>query len=300
MTSFWSAYIIVLTLITIIGTYWLLFANRSRPADSEAKTGHVYDGIEEYDNPLPAWWLYMFVITGVFGVGYLVAFPGLGSFEGLLKWTQIDEWQREVQRAEARYEPVFAAYRDQTIEQIAADPQAVRMGQRIFANNCSQCHGSDARGSKGFPNLTDHQWNWGGQPEQIRETIAKGRTGVMTPMGAAVGSPEDVRNLANHVLSLSGAPHDSVRANLGREKFMVCAACHGADGKGNAALGAPNLTSGIFTHGPGVESHIVNMINSGKTGVMPAWESKFTPEQLTVLTAYVWGRGGGEPAAAKN
>ncbi|MBP9035747.1 MAG: cytochrome-c oxidase, cbb3-type subunit III, partial [Pseudomonadales bacterium] len=204
MTSFWSAYIIVLTLITIIGTYWLLFANRSRPADSEAKTGHVYDGIEEYDNPLPAWWLYMFVITGVFGVGYLVAFPGLGSFEGLLKWTQIDEWQREVQRAEARYEPVFAAYRDQTIEQIAADPQAVRMGQRIFANNCSQCHGSDARGSLGFPNLTDDDWIWGGTPEAIHATLVNGRQAAMPPWEAALGE-QGVSNVARYVRTLSGA-----------------------------------------------------------------------------------------------
>ena len=174
------------------------------------------------------------------------------------------------------------------------------IGDRLFMNNCAQCHGSDARGGKGFPDLTDKQWNWGGTPDQIEETITKGRTGMMPPMAAAVGSPEDVRNVANYVLSLSGAPHDSVRANLGRAKFVVCAACHGPDGKGNPALGAPNLTSGVFMHGPAVESHIVAMVTNGKTGVMPAWDKKFSPEQIKLLTAYVWGKGGGVAPSPAN
>jgi mono/diheme cytochrome c family protein len=180
---------------------------------------------------------------------------------------------------------------------LAQDPQAMAIGDRLFMNNCAQCHGSDARGSKGFPNLTDDNWTWGGTPEQIHETIVKGRMGIMTPMAAAVGTSEDVRNLANYVMSLSNGPHDSVRANLGKSKFTVCAACHGLDGKGNQALGAPNLTRGVFIYGPAVEPHITDMIMNGRTGVMPAWDGKFTPEQITVLTAYVWGKGGGVPGA---
>ena len=287
MTSFWSAYIIVLTLITIIGTYWLLFANRSRPADSEAKTGHVYDGIEEYDNPLPAWWLYMFVITGVFGVGYLVAFPGLGSFEGLLKWTQIDEWQREVQRAEARYEPVFAAYRDQTIEQIAADPQAVRMGQRIFANNCSQCHGSDARGSLGFPNLTDDDWIWGGTPEAIHATLVNGRQAAMPPWEAALGE-QGVSNVARYVRTLSGAESASAESAAGEAQFrMFCVSCHSADGKGNQMLGAPNLADGTWLYGGDLEA-IKHTLRAGRNGKMPAFGEQLDEDKSRLLTAYVY------------
>jgi len=287
MTSFWSAYIIVLTVITIIGTYWLLFANRSRPADSEAKTGHVYDGIEEYDNPLPAWWMYMFVITGVFGVGYLVAFPGLGSFEGLLKWTEIDQWQREVQRAEARYEPVFAAYRDKTIEQIAADPQAVRMGQRIFANNCSVCHGSDARGSVGFPNLTDADWLYGGTPEAIHATLVNGRQAAMPPWEAALGD-QGVTNVARYVRTLSGAEPASAESAAGEAQFkMFCVACHGADGKGNQMLGAPNLADNIWLYGGDLET-IKHALRKGRNGKMPAFGEQLNEDKIRLLTAYVY------------
>jgi cytochrome c oxidase cbb3-type subunit 3 len=155
-------------------------------------------------------------------------------------------------------------------------------------NNCAQCHGSDARGGKGFPNLADADWLHGGTPEKIKETITAGRRAVMPPMAAAVGSPEDVKNVANSVLSLSGSPNDSVRAQLGKSKFTACAACHGVDGKGNQAVGAPNLTDDIWLHGWG-EPAIVAMINAGKTNDMPGQAGKLTEAQIHVLTAYVWG-----------
>jgi cytochrome c oxidase cbb3-type subunit 3 len=162
------------------------------------------------------------------------------------------------------------------------------IGERLFMNNCAQCHGSDARGSKGFPNLTDKYWLHGGSPDKIVETITKGRIGQMPPMAAAVGSPEDVKNVANYVLSLSNAPHDSVRAQLGKAKFVACAACHGVDGKGNPAIGAPNLTDDTWLHGFG-EQAVMNMVNNGKTNVMPAQQGKLTDAQIHVLAAYVWG-----------
>ncbi len=287
MTSFWSAYIIVLTAITIVGTYWLLFGNRSRPSDSEAKTGHVYDGIEEYDNPLPAWWLYMFVITGVFGVGYLVAFPGLGNFQGLLGWSQVGQWEREVQRAEARFEPVFAAYRDKSIEQIAADPQAVRMGQRLFANNCSVCHGSDARGSVGFPNLTDADWLYGGSPEAIHATLVNGRQAAMPPWEAALGD-QGVTNVAHYVRTLSGAEPASAESAAGEAQFkMFCVACHGADGKGNQMLGAPNLADNIWLYGGDLET-IKHALRKGRNGQMPAFGEQLSEDKIRLLTAYVY------------
>jgi len=295
-SNFWSVYITVITLAGIFGCLLLLwFSGRAKAETlSDNTTGHVWDeDLREMNNPLPRWWVGLFIITCVFSLAYLYLYPGLGAYSGSLNWTQTGQFEREVERGNEQTAPVYAAFAAMDTAALARDHNAMAIGDRLFMNNCAQCHGSDARGSKGFPDLTDKQWSWGGTPGQIEETIAKGRTGIMTPMAAAVGTPEDVRNVANYVLSLSGAPSDSLRASLGREKFVACAACHGMDGKGNQALGAPDLTSGVFTHGPGVESHIVDMINKGKTGVMPAWEAKFTPEQLKVLTAYVWGKGGG-------
>lgn len=300
-SNFWSVYVAGITIAGIIGCLLLLWVSGKTKAmtDSDNTTGHVWDqDLREMNNPLPRWWVGLFIITCVFSLAYLFLYPGLGTYQGSLNWSQTDQFEREVARGNEQVAPIYAAFAGKSAAELAKDPQAMAIGDRLFMNNCAQCHGSDARGSTGFPNLTDGDWLWGGKPEQIHESITKGRTGVMTPMAAAVGSGDDVRNLANYVLSLSGGPHDSVRANLGKPKFAVCAACHGADGKGNPVLGAPNLTDNIWVHGPGVESHVVNMINNGKTGVMPAWESKFTPEQLAVLTAYVWGKGGGVADAA--
>lgn len=300
-SNFWSAYVAGITIVSILACLALLWISGKTKAmtSHDNTTGHVWDGdLREMNNPLPRWWVGLFIITCLFGFAYLFLYPGLGSYGGSLKWSQVDQFEREVAKGNEQVAPIYAAFAGKSTSELAKDPQAMAIGDRLFLNNCAQCHGSDARGSRGFPNLTDAQWNWGGTPDAILETITKGRTGIMTPMVAAVGSSDDVRNVANYVLSLSNSPHDSVRANLGRSKFVVCAACHGQDGKGNPALGAPNLTTGIFTHGPGVESHIVSMINNGKTGVMPAWESKFSPEQLKVLAAYVWGKGGGVAAPA--
>jgi cytochrome c oxidase cbb3-type subunit 3 len=183
-------------------------------------------------------------------------------------------------------------------EDVSQDPKAMAIGERLFMNNCSQCHGSDARGSKGFPNLTDGDWLHGGDPDKIKETLVKGRIGNMPPMAAAVGTPDDVRNVAHYVLSLSSSPHDSLRASLGKSKFGACAACHGADGKGNQALGAPNLTDDIWLHGWG-ENAIVAMVNNGKVNQMPAQADKLTESQIHVLASYVWGLSKKTPVAAK-
>ncbi|MFM8863787.1 MAG: cytochrome-c oxidase, cbb3-type subunit III, partial [Limnohabitans sp.] len=198
----------------------------------------------------------------------------------------------------AQVAPLYARFQAMPVSEVAKDPQAMAIGDRLFMNNCAQCHGSDARGSKGFPNLTDVDWLHGGSPEKIRETLAQGRNGMMPPMAAAVGSPDDVRNVAHYVLSLSGSPHDSLRASLGKSKFGACAACHGSDGKGNTALGAPNLTDDVWLHGWG-ESAIVAMINNGKNNQMPAQSHKLTEGQIHVLTSYVWGLSQAKTAAVR-
>jgi cytochrome c oxidase cbb3-type subunit III len=224
----------------------------------------------------------------IFGLLYLVAYPGLGSYPGELKWSTRGEYEADMDRANKELAPLYAQFTAKKVEELAGDSNAMAIGERLFMNNCAQCHGSDARGGKGFPNLTDADWLHGGTPEKIKETITKGRRGQMPVMAGAVGSPDDVKNVANYVLSLSGSPHDSVRAQLGREKFAVCAACHGVDGKGNQAIGSPNLTDDIWLHGWG-EQAIMNMVNNGKINEMPAQGGKLTEAQIHVLTAYVWG-----------
>jgi cytochrome c oxidase cbb3-type subunit 3 len=251
-------------------------------------TGHVWDeNLRELNNPLPRWWMWLFIITVVFAAVYLAFYPGLGSSAGTLKWTSVGQYETEQAKARTAMAPVYARYTAMTAEQLARDDVAMGIGQRLFLNNCAQCHGSNARGSKGFPNLTDTDWLGAGTPQYIESTIAAGRVGVMPPMAAAVGNAEDVRNVAQYVLSLSGSPHNSVAAQLGQAKFAACAACHGAEGKGNPELGAPNLTDKIWLHGWG-EQAIVNMVNNGKNSIMPAQARLLTPEQMHVLGAYVW------------
>jgi len=240
------------------------------------------------NNPLPRWWGWMFIITVIFSLVYLVLYPGLGTYAGTLGWTSTGQHTAEMKKGDEEVAPLYARFAAMTTEDIAKDPQAMAIGERLFMNNCSQCHGSDARGSKGFPNLADGDWLYGGQPEQIIETITKGRIGNMPPLAAALGTSDDVRNVAQYVLSLSGSPHDSLKAALGKSKFGVCAACHGNDGKGNQAVGAPNLTDDIWLHGYG-ENGILAMVNNGKVNQMPAQGDKFSAPQIKVLAAYVWG-----------
>jgi len=255
---------------------------------ADGTNGHEWDGIKEMNNPLPRWWVWLFVITIVFGAGYLTLFPGMGNYAGKFGWSSANQYDEEIKKANQALEPIYAKYAAMRVEDLSKNPDAKAIGERLFMNNCSQCHGSDARGSRGFPNLTDNDWLHGGSPEKIKETITNGRIGVMPPMAAAVGTDEDVLNVANYVLSLSGSMNNSGRAKLGKEKFVLCAACHGPDGKGNQDIGAPNLTDNIWLHGAG-EAAIIKRIHEGKVNQMPAWGSKFTPQQIHVLTAYVWG-----------
>ncbi|HSW19265.1 MAG TPA: cytochrome-c oxidase, cbb3-type subunit III [Ramlibacter sp.] len=289
--NFWSVYVAGLTLVGIVACLLLLwYSARAKDApNADNTTGHVWDeDLREMNNPLPRWWMWLFIITVVFGLLYLVAYPGLGSYEGRIGWTTAGNYEREMEKAKNELAPLYAQFTSRKPEELAGDGNAMAIGERLFMNNCSQCHGSDARGSKGFPNLTDADWLHGGAPDKIAETIIKGRQGSMPPMAAAVGSADDVKNVANYVLSLSNAPHDSLRAQLGKSKFGACAACHGIDGKGNVAIGAPNLTDDTWLHGFG-EQAIVNIINTGKTNVMPAQTGKLTEAQIHVLSAYVWG-----------
>ncbi|MDP9898698.1 cytochrome-c oxidase, cbb3-type subunit III [Variovorax ginsengisoli] len=291
INHFWSNYVAIISLVSIFACALLLWltARKRVVASADNTTGHVWDeDLREANNPLPLWWVGLFVLTIVFGLGYLFVFPGLGSFKGQSDWSSRSEYEGAMAQAAQELAPVYAKYVAMPLEEVARDPQARAIGERLFMNNCAQCHGSDARGSKGFPNLTDKDWLHGGTPEKIVETITKGRIGVMPPMAAAVGTPDDVKNVANYVLSLSGEPHDSLRAGLGKSKFTACAACHGIGGVGNQAVGAPNLSDRIWLHGYG-EAAIVQMINAGKHNEMPPQEGRLSDAQIRVLASYVWG-----------
>lgn len=288
----WSIYIALATLLSLVACLvLLLIAARRRVASGavdDNTTGHVWDeDLRELNNPLPRWWMWLFVITVLFSVVYLALYPGLGQYQGSLKWSSTGQFDNEQTKAHSAMAPLYARFAAMNEAELAADGPAMGIGERLFLNNCATCHGSDAHGSKGFPNLTDNDWLWGGSFAAIAQSITEGRHGAMPPMAAAVGNGEDVRNLANHVLSLSGSPRDTTAAQFGRSKFVVCAACHGADGKGNPAIGAPNLTDKIWLHGWG-EAAIVDIINRGKNNQMPAHADRLTPEQIRVLAAYVW------------
>jgi cytochrome c oxidase cbb3-type subunit 3 len=302
-SAFWDYAIAIITVVSILACGVFLWVQSKRrvaldPRTGEPQTtGHLWDGdLQEFHHPLPSWWMWLFYITLVFSIVYLILYPGLGTqFKGVLGWTSEGQHAAEVKAAEMRYGPIFAGFLAQPVEKVAQDPRGRQMGERIFLNNCAQCHGSDARGSRGFPNLANGDWQWGGTPEAIRTSIAEGRQAVMPPMAAAVGSAEDVIDVAHYVLSLSGSANDSVRAARGQAKFAACAACHGADGKGNAALGAPNLTNKVWLYG-GTVTAIAETITKGRQGVMPAWKGILTEAEIHLVTAYVYGLN--QPAAA--
>lgn len=292
MSMFWSIWIIVLTLSCLGLVLWLLLANRKVAVDDTAQpenrtTGHVYDGIEEYDNPLPRWWFNMFLISIVFAVLWLLLFPGLGSFKGLLGWTSRGALAIEQEKAVQDYDAVFGEFAKMPIEELVHQPKAMKMGLRLFGNNCAGCHGADGGGMYSFPNLSDNDWLYGGSAQTIIESINKGRAGVMPPLGAALGEA-NVNRVAEYVLSLSGLDHNAALAAAGQPVFMQhCSVCHGADGKGQQALGAPNLSDDIWLYEGGRQG-IVAAVHNGFSNYMPSQSDKIRSEKIHLLAAYVY------------
>lgn len=293
VNEFWNLYVVVIVLASIAACALLLWI-QSKASFTAGKTmGHVWDEtLEEYNNPMPKWWSWMFYITVVFALGYLVLYPGLGRFQGIFGWSSAGQHKAEVEKADAAIKPLFDKYLKMDLQAVAADKDAMEMGKRLFQTYCVQCHGSDAKGSKGFPNLADADWLYGGEPAQIIESIANGRQGVMPPYGGnpdAVGGAAGAKEVAHYVRSLSGLAHDSVLAGNGKDKFAnACAACHGPDGKGMAAVGAPNLTDKVWLYGSS-EATIVETIVNGRQNKMPAWKEFLGDGKVHVLAAYVFG-----------
>jgi len=302
-TEFWNWWVIIGTVAAIAYCAWLLLTTsrikvKGAPAPGKPveTTGHTWDGdLAEYNNPLPRWWMWLFWITIVFSVGYLVAYPGLGRIPGVFGWSSFEAHAAESAAANAKVKPLYDKFLAMDLKAVAADPQARAMGERLFLNECAQCHGSDAGGSRGFPNLRDSDWLYGGAPETIRESIMNGRMGVMPALGAALGT-DGTRNAAAYVRSLSGLASDGLRAQLGKPIFAQnCAACHGLDGKGNPAMGAPNLTDGVWLYGSS-EATIIEGIMKGRhadggggSTPMPAHKDTLGAGKVQILAAYVWG-----------
>jgi cytochrome c oxidase cbb3-type subunit 3 len=319
-SGFWNIYVIVLVVASIAACAWLLWATgrvkvsapkgaaKAVPGASApvGVTGHVWDDdLQEYNNPLPKWWSNLFWLTIVFGVVYLILYPGLGKFPGVLGWTSTGAYNAERSDFDAKLQPLYDKYVAMEVPQIAADPAAQQTGERLFLTYCSQCHGSDAGGAKGFPNLRDRDWLYGGEPANIITTITGGRMGVMPAFGPILGD-EGVRDVTAYVRSLSGLPHDSLKAQLGKPIFATnCIACHGADGKGNQAIGAPNLTDNIWMFGssePAMAEGITkghNLAPSSGVTPMPAFGPTLGPAKIKLLAAYVWGLSNTPAAAAK-
>ena len=291
MSTALSWFVIIFTLANIIGCY-VLIKLTSRPKTGEAAegsvTGHTWDeDLQEYNNPLPLWWLWMFYITINFGIIYLVIYPGLGNFKGTSDWTQVGEYQEEIQAANKNYGPIFAAYSKKDIPALSKDHKAMQAGQRLFLNYCSTCHGSDAGGATGFPSLRDSDWLYGGSPDAIKTSILNGRNGIMPPMDAAL-SKEGLDEVAAYVLSLSGRSSDSALAEKGKARFeTMCAACHQPTGQGNQALGAANLTDDIWLYGRSVGA-IKQTIEKGRTGIMPSHKEFLGEDKAHLLAAYIY------------
>ena len=288
-SGFWDLYVVVLSVVSILACGVFLKMQSVRKGVEPETSGHVWDeDIKEYNNPMPRWWAWLFYITIFFSLAYLVLYPGLGSrWKGVLGWSQISQLEEETLRAEQQFGPLYDKYAAVEVKELARNPAALAIGQKLFLNNCAQCHASDGGGSRGFPSLSDRDWLWGGEPRDISVSIAEGRNGVMPSFGAALGE-SGVKDVAHYVMSLSGGAADSIRVAKGREVFTgTCAACHGAEGKGNVALGAPNLTDRIWLHGSG-EAAISESISRGRNSQMPAHREILTPAKIHLLTAYVY------------
>jgi len=288
-SEFWSWFIIAIVGGGIVWLFYLLMGTNKADTEEGVPTGHVWDeDLQELNNPLPRWWLYMFYFTLFFGIGYLILYPGMGSFKGVLGWTKVGEYEAELAEAEAEFGPLFAQFEKTPVAELAGDSAAMNAGERLFVTYCAVCHGSDARGAPGFPNLRDNDWLYGGAPEQIEASILHGRMGTMPAWEAPLGGAEGVNQVATYVMSLAGRDVDTTLAEAGKVKFdMFCVACHMPDGTGNQALGAPNLSNNIWLYG-GSPRTIKETIAKGRNGRMPAHSEFLGEAKSHILAAYVY------------
>ena len=296
MSGGWNGFVIALAAFNILGVAWLLWwTARRRPGDPKPEdTSHYWDGdITEYNKPMPRWWINGFYLAIAFGVGYLLWYGGLGTVPGAGKWSSKQEHAFDKAAANARLEETFSPYRDQPLEVLAKNPEALALGRSIFANTCATCHGSSAQGATGYPNLADDIWHWGGEPERVLQTVVDGREGIMPAWGQVLTGMGG-EHAVDYVVAYVRALHDPA---LARNNFMaaqgkqlydgVCVACHGVDGKGNQELGAPDLTDDYWLYGDSSES-LRKTITDGRHGSMPAHGELLGPTRSRLVAAWVW------------
>ena len=301
VSDFWHYYIAALTIGGILFSLYVLRSQTTAKlaAGQQAELmAPTWDGdLQELNNPLPRWWMWMFYGLTFFGIIYLVLYPGMGKFEGIWNWSSAKAYQEEKTRVDGQFNAVMQPFMGQDLMTVAANADAKKMGENLFLTYCSQCHGADAQGSRGFPNLTDNQWLFGGTPDDIKSSIADGRVGEMP--GGLAGDEQGAKEVANYVLSLGGKAHDAGLAAAGKDKFAACAGCHGEDGKGIAAAGFPNIVDDAWQYG-GSEAAITESIVKGRKGGMPAQHANLGDAKIHLLAAYVWGLGGGQNLLLKN
>ena len=291
MPTFWHIYIAAGTILTIVWCGWLMaWSAKQGPQNKgdDELVGHVWDGdIAEWNKPMPKWWLYLFFITIFWGAGYLIAYPGLGGYQGMLGWSSSGQYDEEIEAAAARYEPIYAGFAAMEWDELVRHPEAQQLGASLYASYCTTCHGSDARGAKGFPNLTDDAWLWGNSEQQIVTSILNGRNAVMPVLTPALGGDEGVANMVTYVRSLSGLVEADAAATGVQPMFVaLCSACHGVEGKGNPLLGSPDLTDDAWVYGSSVEDVTASIVN-GRNGVMPAHGELLGEDRTKILAAYV-------------
>ena len=301
MSAGWSAFIIALVVLNVAGSLWLILWTAKRKAGDPGPTdtSHVWDeNITEYNKPLPKWWVNLFYLTIVFTIGYLAWFPGLGAFAGYSGWSSAKQHDQDKAAEDKKLEATFAPFAGKPIDQIAQDPKALKLGKAIFSNTCAACHGSSGQGATGYPNLTDNIWHWGGAPDQILETVLNGRQAAMPAWEAALGGKEGVTAVAVYVQSLHGLKVDPALANIGKNKYeTICVSCHGPDGKGMQAVGAPDLTDDYWLYGDSLAT-LQQSIGQGRNGQMPAHSPILGETRARLAAAYVWSLSHKAPAAA--
>jgi cytochrome c oxidase cbb3-type subunit III len=284
MSAGWHWFVVLGTLLSLAFMGWLLFANRHK--SNKGTTGHTWDGIEELDNPLPMWWVGMFVVSIIFMLLYVAYYGGLGNWGGGGNWSSTAQHDAEVAQHEARFAPLYAELGSMSEEDLQNDRRAMQVGRRLYLNNCSTCHGVNANGAFGFPNLTDEEWQWGGDYQAIKTTLVGGRVAAMPPWGPALGE-DGVVNMTNYVLMLSGQDHDADKAAAAKPQYdMLCVACHGVEGKGNAIFGSPDLTNDIWLYGGSAEQ-INFTLTHGRNGNMPAQSDILSEDKIHILSAYI-------------
>ena len=291
MTAFSAWFIAAGTVLFVIFCIWLVtWSTKQGPTNKEDEdlVGHKWDGdLEELNNPAPKWWLYLYFGTIIWAVGYLIFYPGIGVFEGTLNWSQYDQYEEEMQAAADRYEPIYARFAEMDFDVLAKDPDAQKLGKSLFASYCTTCHGSDARGATGYPNLTDDDWIWGDTEAAITTSIRQGRNSIMPSLSAALGGDTGVDNMVNYVRSLSGLVEADDAAMTAQPMFVaLCSACHMPDGTGNKALGGLNLTDGTWLYGSS-EDAVRSTIVNGRNGVMPPHGDLLGDKKTKILAAYI-------------